>query len=185
MVSKRIFDIVFSIIGLLLIGWLILLLIVVSRIDTKGSGIFRQQRIGRYGQPFVIYKIRSMHVDTGAISPIGRTMRRFKLDELPQLFNILAGSMSFVGPRPDIPGYYDVLEGEDRRVLNLKPGLISRAAIKYYNEEKLLFEQADPSYYNDHIIFPDKVRMNLEYYNNQGLIEDFKVIFLFIRRFFT
>lgn len=182
--GKRIFDIIFSVFGLLLTGWLIVILVLVSRIDTSGTGIFKQKRVGKYGKLFTIYKIRTMHAKTLEISTIGRMLRKFKFDELPQLFNILKGDMSFVGPRPDIPGYYDTLIGEDRIVLNLKPGLISRAAIKYYNEEALLAAQEDPLTFNDTILFPDKVKMNIDYYKKQGIKEDISIIFLFIKKIF-
>lgn len=117
-----------------------------------------------------------MHKDSGQISTYGRFLRRFKLDELPQFLNILLGDMSFVGPRPDIPGYYDRLQGEDRKILELKPGLCSWAALKYYNEEIELRKHADPLKYNDEVIFPDKVRMNLDYYYNRSLLEDIRIL---------
>lgn len=113
---------------------------------------------------------------SGAISVYGKFLRRSKLDELPQLFNILIGQMSFVGPRPDVPGYYDQLTGEARKLLELKPGLCSRAALKYFDEENLLAKQPNPIHYNDTIIFPDKVRMNLEYYYNRSILEDLKIL---------
>ena len=110
------------------------------------------------------------------ISSVGRFLRRSKLDELPQLGNIIAGQMSIVGPRPDVAGYYDKLEGELRKILELKPGLTSPAALKYYNEEQLLAQHPDPAYFNDHVIFPDKVRLNLMYFYNRSFIGDFKII---------
>ena len=103
------------------------------------------------------------------------------MDELPQLFNILLGQMSFVGPRPDVPGYYDKLQGEARKLLELKPGLCSRAALKYFNEEALLAKKQDPLKYNDEVIFPDKVRMNLEYYYNRSFLEDLRILGAFFR----
>ncbi|SRX54891.1 UDP-glucose:undecaprenyl-phosphate glucose-1-phosphate transferase [Aequorivita sp. CIP111184] len=117
-----------------------------------------------------------MQVCCGTISSYGQFLRSSKFDELPQLLNILLGQMSFVGPRPDVPGYYDKMEGEERKILELKPGLCSRAALKYYNEEALLAKQKDPLLYNDEIIFPDKVRMNLEYYYNRSFFGDLRII---------
>lgn len=123
-----------------------------------------------------------MHKNSERISSYGKFLRRFKLDELPQFLNILLGDMSFVGPRPDVPGYYDRLQGEDRKILELKPGLCSRAAIKYFNEDEVLKLQPHPLEYNDEIIFPDKVRMNLEYYYNQSFSEDIKILWRTIFR---
>ena len=143
--------------------------------DTS-RGLFLQTRIGQFGKPFNIYKIRSIHKDTGRISVFGNFLRRSKLDELPQLLNILLGQMSFVGPRPDIPGYYDQLQGEDRKILELKPGLCSWTALKYIDEETLLQLQKDPLKYNDEVIFPDKVKMNLKYYYNLSFWEDIKIL---------
>ena len=106
----------------------------------------------------------------------GRFLRKSKLDELPQLFNILKGDMSFVGPRPDLPGYYDLLEGENRKILELKPGLTSEASIKYRNEETILQNVSNPKQYNDEVLFPDKIKMNLDYYYKQNLLIDLKII---------
>ncbi len=178
---KRWFDIVLSSIGLLFFGWLILLFILIGYFDT-GNGTYLQKRIGQYGKPFNIFKIRTINDKTGHFSKFGMFLRKSKIDELPQLLNILFGQMSFVGPRPDIPGYYDKLEGEDRKILELKPGLISKAALKYYNEEALLKEQTDPLKYNDEVIFPDKVRMNLDYYYNKSFAEDLRIMWLFLTK---
>jgi lipopolysaccharide/colanic/teichoic acid biosynthesis glycosyltransferase len=167
---------------LLITGWFILLLILLAYIDT-GKGLFLQTRVGQYGNLFTIYKIRSMHKKDGNISNYGKFLRGSKLDELPQLLNIVLGQMSFVGPRPDVPGYYDQLQGEARKLLELKPGFCSRAALKYFNEETLLAKQHDPLYYNDTVIFPDKVRMNLEYYYNQSFLEDLRILWkCFLRK---
>lgn len=106
----------------------------------------------------------------------GKWMRKTKLDELPQLFNILKGEMSIVGPRPDIKGYYDLLEGENRLVLNLKPGIISKAGMKYRNEDDILDQKENPLKYNDEVLFPDKVRMNLDYYNQMSFKNDVQII---------
>ena len=110
------------------------------------------------------------------ISKLGAFLRNSKLDELPQLWNIVIGNMSFVGPRPDIAGYYDVLEGENRKILELKPGLTSLASIKYSKEELLLEQQENPLNYNDTVIFPDKVKMNLQYYYSNSVFIDVKII---------
>lgn len=150
-------------------------LVLFAFIDT-GKGIFVQTRVGQFGRYFQVYKICSMQSCCGTISSYGKFLRRSKLDELPQLFNILLGQMSFVGPRPDVPGYYDTLEGEARKLLELKPGLCSRAALKYFNEEALLAKQAEPMKYNDEVIFPDKVRMNLEYYQDSSFWGDIEIL---------
>lgn len=160
----------------MLLGGLIILLIFIAFFDCGGNGLFIQKRIGQRGKSFKIFKIRTIHLQTQYVSTFGKFVRSNKLDELPQLVNILFGQMSFVGPRPDIEGYYDRLQGEARKLLELKPGLCSEAALKYYNEEKILAQQRNPLNYNDRIIFPDKVKMNLEYYYRQSLSEDFLVI---------
>ena len=174
---KRVFDIALALLSLLFCVWIIILCIFVASIDTRSFGLFFQERIGQYGKPFTIFKIKSMRKGVSRLSPFGAFLRKTKLDELPQLFNILLGQMSFVGPRPDVAGYYDVLEGEARKILLLKPGLTSEASLKYAQEEKLLVEQIDPLSYNDAVIFPDKVKMNLWYYYNQSIFLDLRIIF--------
>lgn len=163
-------------------GWVILLATIIASVDTKSFGLFVQERIGQFGKSFLIFKIKSMKDSTQQISSFGRFLRQSKLDELPQLLNILLGQMSFVGPRPDIPGYYDKLEGENRKILELKPGLTSEASIKYAKEEELLSQQVDPLYYNDYVIFPDKVQMNLKYYYNRSILVDLQILFRTIFR---
>lgn len=173
---KRIFDFFFAFLGLILMSWILLICIIIASIDTKSFGLFVQERIGQYGKPFKIFKIKSMNDTSKKISSLGRFLRKSKLDELPQLLNILLGQMSFVGPRPDISGYYDLLEGENRKILELKPGLTSEASIKYANEEELLNQYENPLEYNDTVIFPDKVKMNLEYYYKQSILVDLQTI---------
>ena len=129
---------------------------VVASVDTFSNGLFTQPRVGQYGVLFTIYKLKTIRPKSQKISPVGRFLRKSKIDELPQLFNVLNGTMSFVGPRPDIEGYYDKLEGEARKVLQLKPGITSEASIKYANEEVILEQQPNPLRYNDEVIFPDK-----------------------------
>ena len=181
--AKRMFDFVFAMAGILLTGWIMLLFFMIAAVDTGQSGLFKQQRIGRFGKKFTIYKLRTMK-DTPRgkyISGAGRLMRRFKIDELPQFFNILTGSMSFVGPRPDIPGYYDLLQGDDRRLLQLRPGLTGPASLKYANEEAILATAKDPVYFNDHVVFPDKVRINRAYQEHAGFWMDIKMILYTLR----
>lgn len=165
-----------TIIAIILLLPVLILLLILTCYDTGFPGIFTQKRVGRNAVLFNIYKFRTMHPKTARKSAIGKWMRTTKLDELPQLFNILKGDMSLIGPRPDIPGYYDKLEGENRLVLQLKPGLISEAGIKYSNEEELLNKMEDPLQFNDEILFPDKVKMNLEYYHHLSFKKDFLIL---------
>tara|TARA_B100000161_G_scaffold150219_1_gene107022 strand:- start:1452 stop:1865 length:414 start_codon:yes stop_codon:yes gene_type:complete len=111
------------------------------------------------------------------ITPFGAILRKYKLDELPELINVLLGDMSFVGPRPDVPGYADLLTGENRNILKLRPGITGPASIKYSNEEEILSNKENPIEYNNNVIYPDKVRLNLEYYYNNSIWLDIKIIF--------
>lgn len=173
---KRTFDILTSFIAICALAPVLLILLVIAAIDTGSTGLFFQERVGRHGATFEIFKLRTMHKNNGHISKVGAKLRRYKLDELPQIVNVLLGHMSIVGPRPDILGYYDQLTGEERKVLCLRPGLTSRAAIKYSDEESILKVRTDALEYNDTIIFPDKVRMNLQYYYNHNLKTDLRII---------
>lgn len=180
--AKRLFDIIFSLIGLVFIGWIIMIFWVLASIDTKSNGFFIQERIGQWGKIFKIFKLKTMHPKTANISLLGSFLRNSKMDELPQLWSILIGDMSFVGPRPDVAGYYDVLQGEDRKILELKPGLTSTASLKYYEEEILLSQKENPLQYNDEVLFPDKVRLNLDYYYNRSFAGDIEIIWKTIFR---
>lgn len=173
---KRFFDILFSLIGLLLVGLIVLFFWVLASIDTQSNGFFIQERIGQWGKVFKIYKLKTIHPLTKKISFLGRFLRKSKMDEFPQLWNVLKGEMSFVGPRPDVAGYYDLLQGEARKILELKPGITSEASIKYKNEDILLEKQNNPLEYNDTVVFPDKVRMNLDYYYSHSFWGDIKII---------
>jgi lipopolysaccharide/colanic/teichoic acid biosynthesis glycosyltransferase len=175
---KKIFDIVFAFVGLLAVSVIIFTFFIAASISTGQNGIFTQVRIGQYGKRFTIYKFRSMNNRSGVnrITRLGRFLRKYKIDELPQLFNILIGDMSFVGPRPDLPGYYDTLTGTDRNVLKLKPGITGPASLKYANEEELLVAVDNPVEYNDKVLFPDKVRINLNYQKHQSFWLDIKLI---------
>lgn len=174
--TKSMFDFILSL--LLFFSFIVVLfgIYILSLLDTQSNGLFFQKRIGQNGKPFTIYKFKTIHPKTGSISKIGMFLRKYKLDELPQLLNILFGQMSFVGPRPDIKGYYDKLEGDERKILELKPGLTSLASIKYANEDEILKLQSNPLKYNDEVIFPDKVKMNLDYYYNRSFFVDLKII---------
>ena len=175
--TKRLFDLFFSILGLVFSFPLLALFYILATLDTRQNGLFSQQRIGQFGKPFTIYKLRTFgRSSVRPVSKFGAFLRNSKIDELPQLFNVFLGQMSFVGPRPDISGYYDTLEGEDRKILELKPGLTSLASIKYANEDDVLSKQNNPLKYNDTIIFPDKVKMNLEYYYTNTIYGDIKII---------
>ena len=177
---KRLFDFIFSLLGLVVTGWLVLVFYLLATIDTRQSGLFVQERIGQYGKKFSIYKLRTMRwnaVGQPTISALGVFLRKSKIDELPQLYNVLVGDMSFVGPRPDVAGYYDQLQGDARTLLDLKPGITGPASLKYYNEEQLLSQQANPVHYNDTVIFPDKVRINLNYQAQQSLGLDLTILF--------
>ncbi|MFP8893534.1 MULTISPECIES: sugar transferase [Chryseobacterium] len=174
---KKVFDFVLSAILILFLMPVLIILFVIASLDTSSNGIFFQTRIGQYGKPFTIFKIKTIHEQKRTCSKIGQTLRKFKLDEFPQLFNIVKGDMSFVGPRPDIEGYYDKLVGEDRKVLELKPGLTCEASIKYRDEEYLLKNQEDPLAYNDEVLFPNKVKMNLDYFEKMSFKNDIKILF--------
>ncbi|KMQ65556.1 sugar transferase [Chryseobacterium angstadtii] len=173
---KNVFDAVFAFILIVFLTPLFIVLLIVAGIDTASNGLFVQKRIGQYGKPFMIYKLRTIHQNKNTCSQTGIVLRKLKLDELPQLFNILKGEMSFVGPRPDVEGYYDQLEGTDRQVLELKPGLTCEASITYRNEENLLKNQENPLKYNDEVLFPHKVKMNLIYLNNRSFKNDMKIM---------
>ena len=186
MFIKRTFDIVFSFIGLLLLSPVFLGILLIIRFRVPGPVIFRQKRAGRYGKPFTIYKFRTMTADHGGgsvtvkgegrITPLGAVLREYKLDELPELWNVLKGDMSFVGPRPDMLEYVEKLKGEEQKILELRPGITGPATLKYASEEELLATVPDPVKYNDEVLWPDKVRMNLKYYDNRSFWRDIWIV---------
>ncbi|MDQ0593055.1 lipopolysaccharide/colanic/teichoic acid biosynthesis glycosyltransferase [Chryseobacterium ginsenosidimutans] len=173
---KVLIDCILAIFLIILFLPLLIILFIIVSLDTKSNGIFYQKRIGQFGKGFTIYKFKTIDDNKRESSSIGLVLRKFKLDELPQLFNILKCEMSFVGPRPDIEGYYDKLQGASRKILELKPGLTSEASIKYSNEDAILKQQENPLFYNDEIIFPDKVKMNLYYLENMSFANDIKIL---------
>lgn len=187
MFFKSLFDRGASFFGLILLSPVLLVVALLIRIKMPGGPIiFKQERVGRHGKLFTMYKFRSMTVGHSGssisvkgesrITLLGTKLRKYKLDELPELWNVLVGDMSFVGPRPDVPGYADKLEEGDRRMLLLKPGITGLASLKYRNEEELLAEQEDPQKYNDEVLFPDKVRINIEYLEHWSFWNDIKII---------
>ena len=187
MFFKFLFDRSISFFGIVLLFPILIVISILIRVKMpSGSIIFKQKRIGQHGKLFTMYKFRSMTVNHSGssisvkgesrITPLGAKLRKYKLDELPELWNVLIGDMSFVGPRPDVPGYADKLEGEDRRILLLKPGITGPASLKYRNEEELLAQQEDPQKYNDEVLFPDKVRINIEYLDHWSFWNDIKII---------
>lgn len=187
MLLKSIFDRTASFFGLVFLFPVLIVVGILIRIKMHGGPIiFKQRRVGQHGQLFTMYKFRSMTVGHSGssvsvkgesrITPLGAKLRKYKLDELPELWNVLIGDMSLVGPRPDVTGYADKLEGENRRMLLLKPGITGPASLKYRNEEEILAEQENPQKYNDAVLFPDKVQINIEYLDNWSFWNDIKII---------
>lgn len=188
MAIKFIFDRVCAFLGLLFIWPVLLIVALLIKINMPGGPVlFTQKRVGMGGRLFTMYKFRSMTVagegrtsiasaEVARITPLGATLRRCKLDELPELWNVLVGDMSFVGPRPDVPGYADQLTGDDREVLCLRPGITGPASLKYRDEEELLARVDDPKKYNDEVIFPDKVRLNRYYLHHYSFTKDIHMI---------
>lgn len=181
--GKRILDATLAIFGLASLAPLLLLLGAWVRFDAGRPVLFAHTRIGRGGRPFRMYKFRTMVAGAERDGPVsladdrrltrsGRVLRRLKLDELPQLWNVLRGDMSLVGPRPDVPGYADTLEGEDRRILELRPGITGPATLAFAHEEELLAKVEDPERYNREVIFKEKVRLNLEYLDEISFARD-------------
>lgn len=186
-IQKRLFDIIVSVLGILASAWLMLFAWVIASIETKSNGLFMQERIGKEGKPFLVFKIKTMRevegIDTtvttsedSRITKSGRFFRKTKIDELPQLFNVLFGSMSFVGPRPDVAGFADKLEGENRIILTLRPGITGPASLKYKDEEEILAKQSDPERYNKEVIWKDKVNINKIYLEEWSLTKDIQYI---------
>lgn len=188
MIAKYLFDRIMAFVGLIVLSPVLLVVWMLIRVKMPdGPAVFTQKRVGKDGKLFTMYKFRSMSAHHSGstvsvagesrITPLGAKLRRYKLDELPELWNVLIGDMSFVGPRPDVPGYADKLEGDDRRVLQLRPGITGPASLKYRDEEVLLASQANPQEFNDKVIYPDKVCINLYYLDHYSFLADIKMIF--------
>lgn len=187
--AKRIFDVVASVLGLIILLPFFLVVAIVIKLDSKGPILFLQQRIGKWGEPFFLFKFRTMHVgaDKGTaitvgnrdprITTIGYYLRKIKMDELPQLINVLKGEMSFVGPRPEVKKFVDLYTSEQRRVLDVAPGMTDYASILFRNENELLAGKSDPvAFYMDHIM-PQKLQLNLKYIDSNNLWIDIKILF--------
>ncbi len=184
---KTLLDKTAALVGLIMLSPILLITALLIRIKMPGGPvIFRQQRVGRHGQLFTIYKFRSMttgHQGSSVsvagearITPLGAILRQYKIDELPELWNVLKGDMSLVGPRPDVPGYADKLTGDDREILLLRPGITGPASLKYRNEEELLAQVDNPQEYNDTVIYPDKIRLNRYYLHHYSFWKDIQMI---------
>ncbi|MCM1372259.1 MAG: sugar transferase [Bacteroides sp.] len=202
MILKRLFDILASFFGLLFLWPVLLIVAIMVKVKMPGGpAFFCQKRVGKDGQLFTCHKFRSMTVKHSGssvsvagdsrITPFGATLRHYKLDELPELWDVLIGNMSFVGPRPDVPGYADQLQGDDRVVLKLRPGITGPATLKYRLEDEMISAyvaerqatgdtrdaQAIAVEYNDNVIYPDKVRLNKYYYEHYSFVKDIQMIF--------
>lgn len=187
MFFKFLFDRIVSFLGLLFLWPVLIIIAILVKVKMPGGPVlFVQKRVGKDGKPLIMAKFRTMTMNHGGssisvagesrITPLGAQLRKYKLDELPELWNVLKGEMSFVGPRPDVPGYADQLQGDDREVLKLRPGITGPATLKYRNEEELLATVANPQEYNDTVIFPDKVRINRYYMHHYSFWMDIKII---------
>tara|TARA_B100001057_G_scaffold62117_1_gene55449 strand:- start:17735 stop:18319 length:585 start_codon:yes stop_codon:yes gene_type:complete len=194
MILKRIFDIILSALAIFLFFPVLLIVSFLIIIDSGFPIFFLQKRIGRGAKVFNIIKFRTMKInndnititvsDDNRITRVGKYLRKTKIDELPEILNVLFGQMSFVGPRPDVKGYADKLKGVNRKILALRPGITGPASLKYYNEEYILSNKSNPKKYNDEVIFPDKVKINLDYFYNRSFVLDLKIIFATIFRIF-
>lgn len=185
----RFFDILFSIIGLVLLSPLFTVLYLLIRIESQGGGFYSQERIGKNGKPFKLFKFRSMRIGSdkkglitigekdNRITKTGFILRKYKLDELPQLWNVFIGDMSLVGPRPEVKKYTDLYTEEQKQVLQVKPGITDWASIKYVDENKILGESKDPDNAYVNLIMPNKIKLNMVYIQHQTLGEYFKIIF--------
>ena len=191
---KRLFDIIFSIIGTIILLPFMAIVSVIIKIFSRTPILFKQKRIGLNGASFYLYKFCTMQEDNTEnsghltiqnnprITKVGKILRKWKLDELPSLFNVIKGDMSFVGPRPWVKYYIDKLDEEEKKFLKIRPGITSPATLKYANEEYLLLNKENPEEYHDRYVFPDKIALNLEYYKENNLIIDVCIIFRTIFR---
>lgn len=186
----RIFDILLATLGLVILSPLLIFVYVAIVLESRGGGFYRQERTGRYGKPFRLIKFRSMYVNAdkhglitvgghdNRITRVGYYIRKYKIDELPQLFNVVKGDMSIVGPRPEVKKYTDLYTEEQRKILDVRPGITDYASIKYVDENEILGTSDNPERtYIEHIM-PDKIKLNMIYISQNGIKEYFKIIFL-------
>lgn len=185
----RFFDLFFSFFGLLLLSPLLIIISVLIKITTKGPVFFKQNRVGLFGEDFLIWKFRTMKINSDKnglltvgekdprITNIGLILRKYKIDELPQLINVLFGTMSMVGPRPEVRKYVDLYSDEQKEVLSILPGITDWASIKYRDENIILEKSTDPEQDYINVIMPDKKKYNMIFINNRNVIEYFKIIF--------
>jgi lipopolysaccharide/colanic/teichoic acid biosynthesis glycosyltransferase len=186
-ILKRFFDIIMSLIGIILTFIPLLCLLAMASFSSRSFGIFFQERIGRNAQTFTLFKIKTMNVLNNGerkLTRFGGALRKTKLDELPQLFNVLFGSMSMVGPRPDIKGYADLLKKEDRIILSVRPGITGPASLKFSNEDELLVQQENPLEYNDTVLWPQKIEINKKYIEKWSFFMDINYLIFTIRKLF-
>lgn len=186
LLGKRAFDVVCSALGLLVLSPVLLVCALLVGLTSPGGVLFRQERIGKDGVPFTIYKFRSMRRDNAGlkittsgdsrVTPVGKVLRRTKLDELPQLFNVLKGDMSFVGPRPEVREYTDLYDEEQRQVLLVRPGITGLASIRFRNENELLDESDDPNRTYIEEVMPQKLALDLEYIPHASVFYDIRLI---------
>lgn len=186
---KRIFDIVFSVVGIIFLLPFYIIISILILVDSKGGILYNQRRIGKYGKEITVFKFRTMHPNSfvkGAltvgsrdprITRVGYYLRKYKLDELPQLFNVLLGTMSFVGPRPEVKKYTDLYTEAQRKVLTIKPGITDYASIKFRNESDLLSESDDPEKLYIETIMLEKLKLNMQYIDDNDVFKDIKIIF--------
>lgn len=191
---KRFFDMFVSLIAIIVLSPFFILIALLIKIGSTGPVLFKQTRIGRNELPFEIYKFRTMVVDAEKlgtqitigkdprITKIGHFLRKTKLDELPQLFNVLKGEMSFVGPRPEVPKYTKLYSEQQRLVFTVRPGITDYASIKYRDENELLGNVKNPEKVYIEEIMPDKLHLNIEYIQRRSLLEDIKIIFLTVMK---
>jgi lipopolysaccharide/colanic/teichoic acid biosynthesis glycosyltransferase len=186
--TKRLFDFLASFIGIIILSPILIIVSIAIKVDSKGEVMFLQKRVGKDGKPFNIYKFRTMVTDAeklgkqitvgkdNRITKVGGFLRKYKLDELPQLFNVLKGEMSLVGPRPEVPAYVNLYNEAERKVLSVKPGITDFASIEYKDENEILGKVDNPEEYYINVIMKHKLELNIQYISNNNIFLDIKII---------
>ena len=187
-ITKRIFDFLISLLGIIILSPIFILVSIAIKLDSSGSILFLQKRVGRYGKEFNIYKFRTMVTDAeklgkqitvgndSRITKVGAFLRKYKIDELPQLFNVLRGDMSLVGPRPEVPKYVNLYNDEQRKVLNVRPGITDMASLRYKDENEILGKVDNPEEYYINVIMKDKLSLNIQYIEKSNVFFDIYLI---------